>query len=128
MLVVFFGLMLGLEIKHCIADYFLQPGWILAGKGDVRLPGGYAHAGIHAAMSVVVLLIFATPLWLALVLFAAEFVVHYALDYAKIHYSAGVRADKQPSRYWALHGIDQLTHQLTYAAMIFAVVQVGGLA
>jgi len=54
MLVVFFGLMLGLEIKHCVADYFMQPGWILAGKGNFRLPGGYAHAGIHAAMSLVV--------------------------------------------------------------------------
>jgi len=128
MLVVFFGLMLGLEIKHCVADYFMQPGWILAGKGNVRLPGGYAHAGIHAAMSLVVLLVFGTPLWLAVALFAAEFIVHYALDYAKIHYSAGVRADKQPSRYWALHGIDQLTHQLTYGAMIFAVVRIEGLA
>jgi hypothetical protein len=79
-------------------------------------------------MSVVVLLLFGTPLWLVAALFAGEFIVHYALDYAKIHYSAGVRADKQPTRYWALHGIDQLTHQVTYAAMIFAVVRVAGLA
>ena len=35
MAVVFFGLLIGLEIKHYIADYFLQPGWILAGKGNI---------------------------------------------------------------------------------------------
>jgi hypothetical protein len=124
---VFFGLLIGLEIKHYIADYLMQPGWILSGKGDLRLPGGYAHAGIHAVFSFVVLLVFGTPLWLAAVLLAAEFVVHYALDYAKIHYSMGVHVDKNPSRFWALHGADQLAHQVTYAAMIYIVLRVEGL-
>jgi hypothetical protein len=128
MTAIFFGLLLGLEIKHYIADYFLQPGWMLGGKGDFRKPGGYAHAGIHAALSAIVLLLCGTPLWLVGSLFVAEFVVHYALDYAKIHYSAGVHVDTQPRRFWALHGIDQLTHQLTYAAMIFTVLRAQGLA
>ncbi len=127
MTAVFFGLLLGLEIKHYIADYFLQPGWMLGGKGDFRKPGGYAHAGIHAGFSFIVLLLCGTPLVLALELLVAEFVVHYALDYAKIHYSAGVHVDKEPRRFWALHGIDQLTHQLTYAAMIYIVLSVRGL-
>jgi hypothetical protein len=122
------GLLVGLEIKHFIADYLLQPAWILAGKGDFRLPGGYAHAGIHAAFSLVVLLVMGTPVALAAALFAAEFVIHYGLDYAKVHYSARVHMDKNPQRYWGLHGADQLAHQLTYAAMIYAVVQARGLA
>jgi hypothetical protein len=124
---VFFGLLIGLEIKHCIADYFLQPGWIIAGKGDIFHPGGYAHAGIHAGLSLLVLLLFGAPLALAAALFAAEFVVHYALDYSKIQYSRGVHINTNPPRFWALHGIDQLAHQLTYAAMIFAVVKALGL-
>ena len=128
MTAIFFGLLLGLEIKHYIADYFLQPGWILAGKGDFRQPGGYAHAGIHAALSLLVLLACGTPVELALTLFAAEFIVHYGLDYAKIHYSRGVHIDSQPRRFWALHGIDQLTHQLTYAVMIYVVLRARGLA
>jgi hypothetical protein len=127
MAAIFFGLLIGLELKHYIADYLMQPGWMLGGKGDFRKPGGYAHAGIHAAMSVVVLLICGTPLWLAAALFAAEFVVHYGLDYSKIHYSKGVHVDTQPRRFWGLHGVDQLTHQLTYAAMIFIVLRVRGL-
>ena len=127
MTAVFFGLLIGLEVKHYVADYFLQPGWMLGGKGDFRKPGGYAHAGIHAAFSFIVLMVCGTPLWLAASLFVAEFIVHYGLDYAKIHYSMGVHVDKDPRRFWALHGVDQLTHQLTYAAMIYAVLAVRGL-
>ena len=37
MTAVFFGLLLGLEIKHYIADYFLQPGWMLRRYGP-RVP------------------------------------------------------------------------------------------
>jgi hypothetical protein len=124
---VFFGLLIGLEIKHYVADYFLQPGWMLSGKGNIFHPGGYAHAGIHAVLSLIVLLLMGTPIGLAAALFAAEFVIHYALDYSKIHYSTGVHVDSQPRRFWALHGIDQLTHQLTYAAMIFVALKAEGL-
>ena len=59
---------------------------------------------------------------------AAEFVVHYLLDYSKIHYSRGVHVDALPRRFWALHGVDQLTHQLTYAAIIYIVLAAKGLA
>jgi hypothetical protein len=126
MFVPFFILFIGLELKHYIADYFLQPGWMLAGKGDFRQPGGYVHAAIHAGLSLVVLLLAGTPLGLAALLFAVEFVVHYALDYAKIHYSAGVHIDARPRRFWALHGVDQVLHQLTYAAMIYWVLAARG--
>ena len=59
---------------------------------------------------------------------AAEFVVHYLLDYSKIHYSRGVHVDTAPRRFWGLHGIDQLTHQLTYAVIIYVVIAAKGLA
>jgi len=125
---VFFGLLIGLELKHYIADYFMQPGWMIRGKGNLLMPGGYAHAGLHAALSLAVLLLFGSPPALALALFAAEFALHYALDYAKVAYSRGADPDRQPMRYWALHGTDQLAHQLTYAAMIYVVLRGSGLA
>jgi hypothetical protein len=119
---LFFLLFIGLELKHYIADYFLQPGWMLGGKGDFRQPGGYAHAGVHAGLTGLLLLLAGTPLpWLAGIV-AGEFVVHYLLDYSKIHYSRGVHVDTQPRRFWSLHGLDQITHQLTYAAIIYAVL------
>ena len=119
---VFFVLFIGLELKHYIADYFLQPSWMLAGKGDLSAIGGYAHAGVHALLSAVVLLLAGTPWPMFFGLVVAEFVLHYVLDYAKIHYSVGVHVDSSPRRFWVLHGVDQITHQLTYAAMIYAVL------
>jgi hypothetical protein len=126
MLALFLILFVGFEAKHYLADYFLQPAWMLGGKGDIRHPGGYAHAGVHAALSALVLLAAATPLPLLALLVAAEYCVHYGLDYAKIHYSRGIHIDTEPRRFWALHGIDQLTHQLTYAAIILAVLLARG--
>jgi hypothetical protein len=128
MLGLFFLLLLGLEIKHYVADYFLQPGWMLGGKGDFRHPGGYAHSGVHAGLTAIVLLLVGTPLLPLLGIVVAEFVVHYLLDYSKIHYSKGVHVDTNPRRFWALHGVDQLTHQLTYAAIIYLVLLAKGLA
>lgn len=43
MTLLFFILFVGLEVKHFVADYFLQPGWVLAGKGSFAQPGGYVH-------------------------------------------------------------------------------------
>lgn len=125
-LLLFFILFVGFEVKHYLADYFLQPAWMLVGKGNLRHPGGYAHAGVHALLSALVLLVAGTPVAVLLALVAAEWVVHYALDYAKIFYSRGVHVDTDPRRFWALHGVDQLTHQFTYAAMIFAVMVAKG--
>ena len=128
MLGLVFTLLLGLEIKHYIADYFLQPGWMLGGKGDLRHLGGYAHAAIHAGLSGIVLLVAGTPPEWVAGLVVAEFAVHYGLDFAKIHYSRGVHVDTDPRRFWALHGVDQLTHQLTYAGMIYLVLLAKGFA
>lgn len=128
MVAVFFALLVGLELKHYVADYFLQPGWMLGGKGDIRRLGGYAHAGLHAVLTLIVLLLCRTPISLALALCAAEFVLHYGLDYAKIHYSRDAHIDRAPRRFWVLHGVDQLAHQLTYTLLIFLVLRAKGLA
>ncbi len=125
---LFFLLLIGLELKHFVADYLLQPGWMLAGKGSFTRIGGYAHAGVHAAMTAVLLLIVSTPLSMLALLVVAEFVVHYLLDWSKIQYSRGVHVDTMPQRFWALHGADQLAHQVTYAAIIYGVLLSMGLA
>jgi len=128
MTTLFLLLLIGLELKHYVADYFLQPGWMLAGKGDFRMAGGYAHAGVHAVFTAIVLLLLGTELGLVAAILVAEFVVHYLLDFAKIRYSHGVHVNTQPRRFWILHGVDQITHQLTYAAIIYVVLSARGLA
>ncbi len=114
-------LLAGLQLKHFVADYLLQTRWMIAGKGSLRLPGGYAHAGIHALCSMLVLAVFGTPMPVLLAVPAAEFAVHYLLDYAKAHYGRDVQAASRPKLFWALHGLDQLLHQATYLAMAWVV-------
>jgi hypothetical protein len=111
-------LLCGFQIKHYIADYLWQTSLMLAGKGDLGAPGGYLHAGVHVLGSAIVLAIVRTPLAIAVALLAAEFVIHYGLDYLKAVYGRA-RLEAEPKKYWALHGLDQLLHQLTYVVMIY---------
>ncbi|HTJ56444.1 MAG TPA: DUF3307 domain-containing protein [Devosiaceae bacterium] len=121
-------LLTGFEIKHFIADYLLQTGWMIAGKGRLDAPGGYAHAGVHAVASAVVLAIARVPLPALLGIVVAEFVVHYAFDFAKVYYGQGVDPETRAKRFWALHGLDQLFHQLTYIGMTWlALVAMGAM-
>lgn len=124
---VFFLLLLGLEIKHFVADYMLQTTLMLRGKGNLKSAGGYAHAGVHAALSGVVLLVAGVPAPAVGGIIFGEFCLHYGLDFWKVQYGRNVQASSQPKLFWALHGLDQLFHQLTYAAMIFAAAVALGL-
>jgi hypothetical protein len=119
-------LLAGFELKHYVADYLLQTGWMIAGKGRLTAAGGYVHAGVHALGSAIVLLAARIPLTTVALLVVAEFVVHYVLDFSKVHYGHGIDPDQEASRFWALHGLDQLFHQLTYIAMIYVALKAAG--
>lgn len=114
-----FALLVGLQIKHFAADYLLQNGWMIAGKRSLLALGGYAHAGIHIVGTWLVLSIFGLPLAFVLAVLAAEFVIHYALDFAKAHYGDGISSADQPRKFWAANGLDQLFHHLTYLGIAY---------
>jgi hypothetical protein len=122
MLIVTLAMLVCFQVKHLLADYVLQPGWMLAGKGDLRRAGGYAHAGIHAVGSIPAYLVAGIGASEMLVLLVAEFVVHYAIDFSKARLSRRVRSGPDTRLYWAMHGADQFLHQMTYIALV-AVVQ-----
>jgi hypothetical protein len=126
MLNVLVVLLSGFEVKHFVADYLLQTGWMIAQKGNLAAPGGYAHAGLHVLGSAIVLFLARVPLPALLGLIAAEFVVHYGLDYAKVNYGRGIDPDEDAARFWALHGLDQLFHQITYVVMIYVALRALG--
>jgi hypothetical protein len=113
-------MLIWLQVKHYVADYLLQPKWVLFAKGDMRRAGGYVHAGIHAVGSIPAYLIAGLGLLDIVILCVAEFVVHYAVDYLKVEISAHSRGGPDTMMYWALHGGDQLLHQLTYTGLIYA--------
>lgn len=126
-LVTTLSVLVCLQLKHFVGDYLLQTPWMIFGKGRLTSGGGYAHAGIHAVLSIPALLLAGLgPAPIAL-LVVGEFVLHYAIDFTKAHVS--MKGDKGPSSgpFWALHGADQCVHQLSYVALAaFAVAWAAG--
>lgn len=115
--------LIGLQIKHFVADYMLQTRWMLVGKSSFAKPGGYVHVGIHALGSLVVLVLAGVPGGIMAVLLAAEAVVHYLIDFGKAAWSKNRPADITSAPFWAAHGADQLLHQITYAVMVYVVIK-----
>ena len=124
MLVAFALVVVGLEIKHYVADYLGQNDWILRGKGSLRAGGGYVHAAGHVLGSAIVLAMAQVPLGALAMVLLAEFVIHYAMDFTKANVGRSVSSASQPRLYWAMHGFDQLLHHLTYVAMAYTVLVV----
>ena len=107
-----------LLIKHIIADYFMQYGWMIKDKGNYGAWGGIAHSGWHGILTAVVLSIFIIPLLLIIILPIFDGVIHYHVDYVKsnIWKTKGYTPENQ--MYWITHGVDQLLHLLTYVGIV----------
>lgn len=112
-------LLLLLQIKHLLADFVWQTGWMVSNKGTYGHPGGIVHAGLHGLLTVPVLIW--TPMTpLAVVgVVAAEFVVHYHIDWTKDRLLKQSGWSPQEKGYWGLTGLDQFAHQATYVAILW---------
>lgn len=108
------------QIKHMLADYFLQSPKMLSGRGEYWHAGRAQHAGVHVVGSIVALLIVGAPALFILVITALEWFVHFNIDYAKARYSDIKSLQPTQAGYWRAAGADQALHQLTYVAMLWA--------
>ena len=107
-----------LQIKHCYADFVIQTYKQTVHKGIYRDPIGISHSVDHVWTSLLALLVFSffyatnpfTIIWLCF----AEGILHYHIDYIKVHYGS---KDNTKPLFWAQFGYDQLAHQVTYLAM-----------
>ena len=115
-------LLVGLVVKHFIADYMLQTAGMIEGKGSLLSSGGYLHAGIHAVGTIIVFALFAIPTTLFWILVVTEFVVHYLIDFAKQKLGDQVKSNENPRMFWMINGFDQLLHHLTYIALAMLIV------
>ena len=72
------------------------------------------HAGIHAVLMGLCLLIWGVAWEMLLLLMLAELVSHFLIDTAKGRLTARFPklADMQQKPYWMLYGLDQLLHLL----------------
>lgn len=115
-------LIAALQVKHLIADFFLQTGKMIMGREVYWHVGRAQHAGIHAALSFVVLALFGMPLNLVAALVVAEFIVHSHIDWIKARYSVKHKLQPDQPLYWYAMGTDQAAHQLTYLVMVWIAV------
>lgn len=112
-------LFLVLQVKHYCADFVIQTYAQTVRKGIYRDPVGISHSVDHVIGSLVALLIASFVITLSLpcivALSIAEGIVHYHIDWAKVHF--GIKDNTKPL-FWNQFGMDQLAHQLTYLGMV----------
>jgi hypothetical protein len=109
-----------LQVKHLFADFFLQTPRMLLGRHVYLHLGRVQHAGLHAVLSVLVFCLIGAPFFFVLVLCVFEGVLHFHIDWVKGQYSERAKDTPKEAAYWRAFGVDQLMHQLTYVAMIWA--------
>lgn len=116
-------LLLLFQIKHWLCDFTFQTYDQTVKKGIYLDPIGISHSVDHVSGSLAAFLIydlfFDVSLPLAIVLSVIEGIIHYHIDWVKVHYGT---KDITTSKFWNQFGIDQLAHQLTYLAIAILVV------
>ena len=108
-------LLIVLLVGHYLADFCLTTPAMIRAKVDGRKVGPILlHAGVHALLVGVCLLVFGVPWKLLLFLMLAELVSHFLIDMVKGRLTARSQelADMQQKSYWMLYGFDQLLHLL----------------
>ena len=118
------GLLLLLQTKHLIVDWFWQPPYEFLNKGTYGHWGGIRHALKHAIGTAICLfcISFLRPVYpLIIILSLFDFLVHYHIDWAKMNLNRLLKVGPNDARFWALVGIDQYLHQITYLLITLAV-------
>ncbi len=110
------------QIKHFLCDFVFQTSDQIRNKGTYLHPAGILHAGLHALGSIPALLVLSREPLPVAVLVLGEFLVHYHTDWTKAQIDRRLALNDQSSLYWAIFGADQLIHQLTYLAMVYAIL------
>lgn len=109
-----------LLVKHAVADFILQTDVIFRQKGNYGAPGGIWHALIHILLTAPVFWLFpGGSAGLAAALLAAEFIIHYHIDWTKEQIVRSHGWTGKDTFFWWALGLDQLLHGLTYVGMLW---------
>ena len=106
-----------LQVKHCVADFFLLTPWMMAHRKEYLHPGGLAHVGVHLAGTLAVLVLMGTAAGRGAAILLAEGMVHYHIDFAKARLNDRRGLNPGMPLYWYALGVDQALHQLSYLAL-----------
>lgn len=109
------------RLKHFTCDFMLQSDWMALNKGKPGAQGYKAlmsHTVVHAAGTLLVVLIFAPALWwLALV----DLIVHSIVDRFKGVLTLNKGWKTKDTMFWWAFGVDQELHNLTHVAFIVVI-------
>jgi hypothetical protein len=112
-----------LMAKHAVADFYLQTPYQFLNKGTYGHPGGFLHAGIHAALTPFVYFVLVPgSLLLVVGITLAEFAVHYHVDWFKEQVMQRNGWTSHDRGFWYALGTDQLVHGLTYLVIVAVLV------
>lgn len=109
-----------LQIKHMLADYFLQTSTMLAGRSAYLHLGRAQHAAVHAIGSAIAFAVVGAPALFILAICSVEWAVHFHIDWGKAKYSEMTQHGPKDAGYWRAAGLDQALHQFTYIGMVWA--------
>lgn len=112
-----------LQLKHWYADFWIQTYNQTVCKGIYGNPIGISHTLDHVIGTLVVLIfasffISLSPIMILFIGFL-DFILHYHIDYVKMHYGT---KDSKTTRFWREFGLDQFGHQLTYLLFVYLLI------
>lgn len=109
-----------LLVKHFIADFLLQTERQRREKGIYGATGGLTHALTHIVLTAPVFWLLGTSSHSAMAtLLAAEFAVHYHIDWTKEGILRAYGWGMRDRYFWWTFGADQMSHALTYVAIVW---------
>ncbi len=117
----FVSLYVAFVIKHLLADFIFQTGWMALGKSQSQgwVAPLAAHSGIHAVLTFLIALAVQPSLWW---LGPVDFVVHSLIDRGKGWATQSLDVTEKDNAWWWLLGLDQALHQLTHFSFILVLL------
>lgn len=108
------ALVLLLQAKHLVADFYLQNEFMLSGRNRYFHAGRALHVLIHLAGTLIALLFVGSSIAVIALVLALEFVLHFNIDWAKSALTESQKLTPSMPEYWHALGLDQAAHQATY--------------
>ena len=103
-------------VKHVLVDFVFQTAEEVEHKGTYLDYRGVKHSIKHAFGTLFVLLLLGASFEQSWMYAAADFLIHYHIDWAKMRMSRTLTP--QDHAFWVWLGFDQTLHYLTYIVFI----------
>lgn len=112
--------------KHFLVDFLLQNKWQYSNKHIFGHPGGIFHAWLHGLNTIVILILFVTPIpsFLTVITIGLiEWIIHYVVDWGKMNINIFTEWKcNTHEEFWYLTGFDQFLHYCTYIGIIYYLI------